>query len=185
MTMRGWAGAVLAALALTLAVAGCGGGEGGERGGGANGPAARGGSASNFEEGLLAYASCMRKHGVDVPDPQPGERGFAITPDGPPTGENGRRFREADEQCRSHLRNVRPPELSDEEKEALREALLKHVRCMREQGIDLPDPSFEEGGGTAIPLGTFDPHDPDFQKAQKACEKHLRELDRQFGGATP
>jgi hypothetical protein len=29
-----------------------------------------------FEEGLLSFSQCMRKEGLDFPDPKPGEFGF-------------------------------------------------------------------------------------------------------------
>ena len=175
MRVRGWASVASAALALTLVAAGCGGGEG------SSGDAGdRGGRAAKLDDAMLAFARCMRANGVDVPDPQPGERGFVIGPDGPPSEADARRFREADSRCRRHLANVRPPELSEEEREELQEAALKHARCMRRHGIDVPDPTFE-GGGTSIPLGRLDPRDPDFQAAEKACSKYLGALRPRSG----
>ena len=58
------------------------------------------------------------------------------------------------------------------------EAMLAFTECMRENGVDVPDPEFSEDGegGPRIqmgPGGDFDPNDPDFQAAQEKCRSHL------------
>jgi len=52
-----------------------------------------------------------------------------------------------------------------------REAALEYARCMREHGVDLPDPTFEEGGiqQAGPPKGV--PR-AKLEKADKACEKY-------------
>jgi hypothetical protein len=47
--------------------------------------------------------------------------------------------------------------------------MLAFAQCMRERGVDLPDPKFEEGGGGAMAV-QIDPEDEDFLQAEKACE---------------
>lgn len=137
---------------------------------------AAGGSSKSFQEAALAYAECMRKNGADVPDPRPGDRGFVIGPEADQNVDE-RTFREADEKCRHLLRDAEPPQLSEEEKRRVQEEMLRFARCMREQGIDMPDPKFDEGGGASMQIGgpgsELDPEDPDFQKAQRACEQHM------------
>jgi hypothetical protein len=52
------------------------------------------------------------------------------------------------------------------------EAMLDFAECMRDHGIDFPDPQFEDGGGMTIGIGPesrVDPSDPDFQDAQEEC----------------
>ena len=181
MHSRGWAGAALAALALalTLALTACGGGgDDRERVASLDGRGRQASGAPTDErKAMLAFARCMREHGVELPDPQAGEGGAVIRPGAGPSSADAGEFQEAEKQCRKHLENVRPPELSEEQEEAMREASLKHARCMRAHGIDIPDPTFgEEGGIARIPLDRVDFDDPDFQAAQKACEKHLRQL---------
>ena len=66
------------------------------------------------------------------------------------------------------------------------EALFAFSECMRENGIDMPDPvirRFEGGGGAgggtiegnADPDDgpSFDPNSEEFQAAQEACQEHL------------
>ena len=137
---------------------------------------AAGGSSKSFQEAALAYAECMRKNGADVPDPRPGDRGFVIGPEADQSVDE-RTFRDADEKCRHLLRDAEPPQLSEEEKRRAQEEMLRFARCMREQGIDMPDPKFDERGGLSMQIGgpgsELDPQDPDFQKAQRACEQHM------------
>lgn len=149
-----------------VALAACGGGEGG------------GGSASEqerFEQAALQHARCMREHGVDVPDPKPGQGGVVIVGPGdrPADPEAGRR---AEEACAKHLRDVPPPKMSEEEKQEMRDAALAHARCMREQGIDFPDPKFSPDGGITVEGRGLDPNSPKMRAANEACAKHLPKL---------
>ena len=171
--------AVIAALVLALAAVGCGGEDssgGVPRLGGGTTTSGKGQQASrDFEDAALDYAECMRENGVDMPDPQGGR--FEITPEsGGPAEMNAPKFRKADGECRKHLANAKPPQISEEDKEAFQEASLEHARCMREHGIEMPDPTAQEGGGMAVPLDGLDLNDPEFKKAQKACEGKLRGL---------
>lgn len=85
--------------------------------------------------------------------------------------------------------NVAESETAEEESsttepsEDPEEALLAYTQCMREEGIDLPDPDFtpapegEEGGGRfEFGLGGADPNDPDFQAAQEKCQPNLQAM---------
>ena len=53
----------------------------------------------------------------------------------------------------------------------LEDRFLEFAQCMRDQGVDLPDPDFSEGlfGGPGGPFGDVDPNDPDFVEASEAC----------------
>jgi hypothetical protein len=154
--------------AASLALAACGGGE----------PSASpGDDRARFQEAALDFAECMRKHGVDVPDPSPGQGGGLLMR-GPRSGADQAAFRRAEEACRKHLENVRPPELSEEQQREFREQALKHARCMREHGIDMPDPTFGEDGRVEQRLeGGIDPNDPRFQEAQEECSKFRPRLE--------
>jgi hypothetical protein len=127
-------------------------------------------------QAMADFAECMRKHGIDFPDPGTGgDRAVRI--DGDPE-----ELREAEEACAELREKIKPPDLSDEQKAELKQAALAHSRCMREQGIDFPDPQFDADGGVTIELGRggeVDPDDPDFRKAQEACEDELPQLRRE------
>jgi hypothetical protein len=148
--------------AASLVLAACGGGDS---------SAPSGDDRARFREAALDFAECMRKHGVDVPDPSPGSGG-RITFAAPAGGVDDATVQRAQEACQKHLEKARPPELSEEEQREFRERALKHARCMREHGIDMPDPTFGEGGRVQQRIeGDIEPTDPRFQQAQKACEK--------------
>jgi hypothetical protein len=58
----------------------------------------------------------------------------------------------------------------------LQAGALKFARCMRDHGIDMPDPKTGANGNVMIqagPAGKLKPGDPAFERAQKACEHFL------------
>ena len=60
----------------------------------------------------------------------------------------------------------------------MQETMLEFASCMREHGVDMPDPDFS-GGGARMQFragaGGVDPESPTFQKAQEACQEILEE----------
>ena len=183
---RPWLAPFLGALALMLAVAGCGDGGNDPNGvaslSGANksttttsaGPA----SKRDAEKAALEFARCMRQHGIDMPDPNisgnritqrfkasPGSKG----PDDPA-------FRAAQQACNKYLPNGgQPPKLNPQQ----RQQLVAFARCMREHGIDVPDPGPNSGGIVVKRSGANgrnapEPEDdPKFKAAQQACQQYL------------
>jgi hypothetical protein len=143
--------------------------------------AADDGEEEDPQEAALKWAECMREHGIDVPDPKfDGEGRGEFRVGGPGSGVDPRseRFQEAREACGTPFGNDGPPELSEEDRETLQESLLEFAQCMREHGIDMPDPKFGEGGGAIFggPGSGVDPESPRFQEAQEACAPILQEL---------
>jgi hypothetical protein len=143
---------------------------------------AGGDSASDRDKQMrdagLKFARCMREHGIDMPDPKPGERGLRLMQ---PKGVSPQKMRAADEACRKYLEDVPAPELTEAQKKEFQEAALANARCMREHGIsNFPDPTFDENGGAQIRIDRkqgIDPESPKFQAAQKACEKTMPQID--------
>jgi hypothetical protein len=122
------------------------------------------------EQARLDFARCMREHGIDMPDPGTGGRGGATRIG----GGDPEKLQEAMEACREHFQGVmgeRGPELSQEQLDAM----LEFAQCMREHGIDMPDPG---NGGMRVELGKggIDPESPEFREAQEACDDLLGEL---------
>jgi hypothetical protein len=136
-------------------------------------------------DAMLAYTQCMREHGVDIPDPQPGQRGIRLRP---PEGVTPEEMEEAEGACRQHLDKIEGPDLSEEQQKEFQEAALAHARCMREHGIDMPDPTFGEDGEARIEMRRGrgdgasgpDPDSPKFKAAEEACRDKLP-----FGGEPP
>ena len=134
------------------------------------------------EEALLEFAQCMRDHGVDMPDPQISEDGNGGILIEQQAGEGGidpesEEFQAAQEECESILEDgMGAIELDPEQQAEMQERLLEFAECMRDHGIDMPDPVFGEDGRVEIradaPEGGGDPReDDDFQAAQEECNE--------------
>lgn len=171
----------LLTLALCLAAAGaagCGGAEGrGDEGARTSasdngGVRARGGQA--LIDAQARMARCMRRQGIDFPDPRPG-RGFEL--DRGDAGVDARGLRAAERKCARFARAVAEaaPRASAQEQQRARDEILRYARCMRAHGADVPDPRVNgEGGGMAVEVPADAKSDPRFRRAAAACEDLLR-----------
>ena len=66
----------------------------------------------------------------------------------------------------------------------MQDKMLEFAQCMRDNGVDFPDPDVSGGGGR-IQIGGpggIDPSSKDFQAAQEACQSILGEFGPQFNG---
>jgi hypothetical protein len=122
-------------------------------------------------DAALAYARCLREHGMDVADPAAGgadgQTGAAAVGDPSDATEQA-----AAAACAALLPAVgtQGARTADDE-EAMREAMVAFARCLREHGIDQPDPRFLPGGG--IDLGPAPAADgPTLENARRACAHH-------------
>jgi hypothetical protein len=88
-------------------------------------------------------------------------------------------FQAAQEACREHLEAIRG-QFDPEDRQAFQDAALEFAQCMRDHGIDFPDPEFSEGpgGGGQMLFGGegIDPNDSDFQAAQAECQQVFEDL---------
>jgi hypothetical protein len=183
-------------VALTaLAVAGCRGdtddGEGVATAGGtptssATGDTSNTGAADgDIGEKMRRFASCMREHGIDMPDPEVDSEGrvrmqFGEGPNEGGTPPDREKFEAAQKECQQYLPNGgEPPKMDPEQVEQARQ----FAKCMRENGVpDFPDPQadgsvrIEAGPGTGI-----DPTSQAFKDAQSRCEQYMPR--RRAGGS--
>ena len=184
-------------LAAVLAVTGCSGGGGAKvatLGDGASSDSASSTSSDakqSFQDAMVSYTSCMREHGIDMPDPtfkgtgSGGDEGGVVVMNGSASdgGEMGKgpgpddaAFKQADEACKPILDEATKdlPRPSPEEQAKMRDEALAFAKCMREHGIDMPDPTFDENGGTSIQIagGAGPDAGPDgaMEEASKACQ---------------
>ncbi|HUP32638.1 MAG TPA: hypothetical protein VM184_06345 [Gaiellaceae bacterium] len=181
---------------LTLLLTACGGSSNSE-GVASLGPAQESGAvdgpgqaseSSDPQEVLLEYTQCLRDEGFDVPDPDfngsgPGQgrrnalEEAGIDPDDP-------EFQAAQQECRPILQSLQQ-RFGDQDRQALQEAALEWAQCMRQHGVDVPDPDFSQGGGPGGgggPFGGLDRDDPDFQAANEECRSAFAGLGGRFGG---
>jgi len=170
---------------VTPALAGCGGssdpgvahlasGDGGTSASpGGDGSAPE--STASAQQKLVAYARCMRSHGVPS-FPEPVEGAIALH-GGPGNGldPGSSQFKSADRVCRTLLPEGGKP--SPQRRKEAEERALKFSACMRSHGVpNFPEPEFQ-GGGVRLRLkagpGGLDPRSPQFQAAQKACQQYF------------
>jgi hypothetical protein len=136
------------------------------------------------EDALADFAQCMRDKGIeDFPDPQVDEDGrisFGGGGGGGQAPEAGdfEEIQDAMEACRDLLpQDLGPGDISPEQQAEFQDALLHYAQCMRDNGIEMPDPEFGEGGQVFQIGGPgMDPEDPDFQAADEACRHFLEEV---------
>jgi hypothetical protein len=145
-------------LALALAVAACAGGDNSDR------VASTSPGVGDSTQADLARARCLRQHGINVPDPRIEANGrtawqlpAGVSPDSP-------RFKAANQACRQSRPNggqaQRPSPQQQQE-------MVAFARCMRQHGIDLPDPKPD---GSLPDRGRgLNPDDPKFKAAARAC----------------
>lgn len=127
-------------------------------------------AALDPEDAMLKYARCMREHGVDMPDPEPGG-GISINGD----GLSPEQMETAEAECEKWMdmamaQDEGGHELTEDEKQSF----LDMAACMRERGYDFPDPEFGDDGRVTQRVekpaeGQPGPDDPAFQQDMEEC----------------
>lgn len=124
----------------------------------------------------LAFAKCMRAHGVsNFPDPTPG-RGIEIAP-GSGLNPQSPAFQRAQSACRKYLPNKGEPPVTSA---ADRQRAVAFAKCMRTHGEpDFPDPLLSPPTGATRVLALhglvfavgpgLDPRSPAFRAAASQC----------------
>jgi len=162
---RSWprrASALAATALIGLLATACGGGSS---------PAASVTGGSTRVQAALAYAGCMRSHGVpDFPDPD-SDGNFNIGTNSVTSQETA-----ANQVC-NHLLSAGTALNAAQQQHALGQ-LVKYAQCIRAHGVpNFPDPQLTNGG-IGVPGGfTFDTSglnldqkSPTYQAAAKACQ---------------
>ncbi len=166
--------AALVAGAVLALVAGCGGGgDDGDKVASISSPPSSGNTGdgkaadnASDEDKMRDFAKCMREHGIDMPDPQTNADGKGtFSMGGTREGMDEGKMKAANDACRKLLPNggeMKPP--TPEELDKMR----KDAKCMRDHGVDFPDPD-PTGKGGAISLDTATQDMAKFDEAAKAC----------------
>ena len=147
----------VAVAGATVLLAACGGSNGGDPSAGKPDDARR-----------LAFATCLRKAGVQVTE-LPGGSGFDIrVPDSISRTRMSAIERRCARQTGGGPGGGRAP--SAQEKAHFLDQALAFARCMRAHGVDMSDPR-SSGRGIQIKVNdsSGDPQSPVFQRAQQAC----------------
>ncbi|GAA3934474.1 hypothetical protein GCM10023085_14800 [Actinomadura viridis] len=155
-------------LVLALALTGCGseekdGGVATVNGGAQKGGGDGGTSGMSPHDMAVKFAECMRKNGVPMDDPQPGQ-GIRMKVD------KGKK--EAMDKAMEACRQYNPQANADpEQKAAAEERGRAFAACMRKNGVEkFPDPAPGQQGIRITPeIGK----DPDLETAQRKCQDTL------------
>jgi hypothetical protein len=134
-------------------------------------------SEADTQQAMLDFAKCMREHGIDMPDPTFSDNGGSsfIAPGGQADQAKLDAARQA---CQSYLDKVKsnstPMDPAKVEEE--RQKQLAFAQCMRDHGIDFPDPQVSsDGGGINVQQGGpgVDPNSPGFKEAFDTCSAQV------------
>ena len=137
------------------------------------------------ETAQLEFAKCMREHGIDMPDPETAPGG-GFTQRIEVGKDDADKMQAAQEACDHILANAGNfrGELDPEQLDKM----VDFAQCMREHGIDMPDPATNgkggiifrsnasasgSGGPDNVTSDGLDPASPEFQAAQEACQSIL------------
>ena len=159
---------LLAAAAATLLLAACGGGGSVDDGVPSN---------ASREDKEQAFFSCLRKAGVEVEARTvDGGRGKAVSIK-VPRGVSKTRMGTIEKDCAKKTGGGpgRGKPMSKAEQAKFLDQALKFSRCMRAQGINMPDP-VADGGGIRIGgpgKNGINPESPAFQRAQQSCASFM------------
>jgi hypothetical protein len=134
----------------------------------------------NEEDRAFAFAACMRENGVDMADPEINADGGIRMQLGGPKGKavDKKTIEAAQQKCKEFEPfGGKPPKLDPKQIEAMQ----KMAQCMREHGVDVPDPG-EDGlveihkeskDGKGTNAAGINPDDPKVEAAIKACQKYM------------
>jgi hypothetical protein len=162
---------VVASVSLLLALSGCGGSSPSGAATGDEKP------EQAVQRAALDAAQCMRDKGFDMPDPVFDSNGRAsISMDGGNAFDpEDPEFREASDECNKELDKVigDGDKRTPQEKQEFQDRVLEYAQCMRENGVDMPDPTFDDSGRTRMQMGGPGQElmEADvFEKAEAACQ---------------
>ncbi len=161
------AGAFVSVLAVAVGVAACGSSSSTSSTNAAS-------TSSQTYQARLDLAKCFRAHGINVPDP---------SSSGGAAGGGGGIFRSlqnypqaqldaARQACQQYLGKAFPRlNLTPAQRAQFEQQLVKFAQCMRSHGVNVPDPTFNSGGGFGFrqAFRSVDRNSPAFQAASKAC----------------
>jgi uncharacterized protein (DUF305 family) len=119
-------------------------------------------SAADRQEAGLKFAQCMREHGVDMEDPG-AEGGIRIrTKNG-----DGGKTEKAMQACQHFMKDV-VGDKGGPMDAAARDKMVKFAQCMRQHGIDMPDPGADGAFKVRVKKG----EEAQMDKAQTACKEY-------------
>jgi hypothetical protein len=162
MRFRKVALAAVVPVVFGLAACGSGGTDDGvaSAGGGTAKASASPSQSLDPQEAALKFAQCMRQHGVDMPDPDGSGRIQIKSKKG-----DQQKTQNAMKACEKYMQGGRQGNPDDPK---VRDQMLKFAQCMRQHGVNVPDPQPGEGITMRVEKGS----EAKMEAAQKACQQY-------------
>ncbi|MEW1692558.1 hypothetical protein ACIQOF_36930 [Streptomyces sp. NPDC091265] len=150
--------------ALALFTSACSGGT--DSGGTEKSTAGSGNSQADSgkaDDAAVKERKCLREHGLKVPEPKPGEDSRGLTIGGDMNKD------EMEKALKACAGKGGVGGGGGKITQADKDMMLKHARCMRENGYNMPDPKFDGSMAQAMPMPQG-AEKKKFEAASKACE---------------
>jgi hypothetical protein len=113
----------------------------------------------------VKFAQCMRDNGINIPD-NPGQNGGLRALQ----NVDQSKLQAAQKACQKY-RLAAVGNLTQAQQQEFRDAFAKFSSCMRQHGVELPNPG--AGGGPPAGGNQINRNDPKVQAARKACQDKL------------
>ncbi|MFF1922672.1 hypothetical protein ACFVW8_19135 [Streptomyces sp. NPDC058221] len=152
----------LAALALFTAACSGGTDDGGSKES-STGSSVGGADSGKADDAAVKQRKCLREHGLKVPEPKTGEDSRGLTIGGDLSKD------EMEKALKACAGKGGVGAGGGKITQADKDKMLKHARCMREHGYNMPDPKFDGGMAQAMPMPQG-AEKKKFETASKACE---------------
>lgn len=116
----------------------------------------------------LAFSQCMRERGYDIPDPTFDESGWPRFNE-PPQDQRDAAYLDDRGECRKPLDEAARAAGVTDKKQEQQDNLLAYARCMRDNGVNVPDPNANgEWPVDKALIGT-----PAWEAAAEQCKQYL------------
>jgi hypothetical protein len=159
--------ALVAVVPAVFGLTACGGKAGNDGVASANGGKAKASASASPSQSLdpqdaaLKFAQCMRQNGVDMPDPDSSGRIQIRANKG-----NQATVQAAMKKCQHFMQAG--GKLGNPDDPKVRDQMLKFAQCMRQHGVDVPDPQPGQGIQMRVNKGS----EAKVEAAQKACQQY-------------
>ena len=167
-----WGAPVVLILALALALAACGGkakSPGVPSLNPTSSTSARNASSQDPYQQALAFARCMRQQGINMPDPkQNASGGITQQMGGNDTPVSKAKVDAAQKVCQKYAPQGKA---GGHASQADLQKALAFARCMRQHGVNMPDPKIDSNGGIGVEIRADQNGKAKIQAAQSACQK--------------
>jgi hypothetical protein len=122
----------------------------------------------------IAFANCMRQQGIPVEDPDSsGHFKISANPSSGPQYDMSK-VQAVEQTCQKKVGWSLTVDVSQQQTGQFMENALKYASCMRQHGINWPDPQPGQNGTVATrPPAGYDPNAPQSRTAQQACQRLL------------